>query len=92
MATVNVDLQSKPVVEVTKLYKLTLNQDEAQTIADILMGVGGSTTNSNRKHSDAVMSALQKAGVPGRGYRLTGSQMFKADSELSGNFTSNNLL
>lgn len=42
---------------------LTLNEQEAQTLADILAKVGGVPETTRRRHASAIAGALEEAGV-----------------------------
>ncbi len=42
---------------------LTLNKAEAETLMDVSGSVGGSPTNSRRRHVESIRSALMSAGV-----------------------------
>lgn len=44
-------------------YTLTLSQDEAEALQALTGYVTGSSSTSPRKHTDAVYSALERAGV-----------------------------
>lgn len=46
---------------------LYLDDDEADTLADILAHVAGFPSKSRRRYSDAVLHVLRAAGVAGRG-------------------------
>jgi hypothetical protein len=50
-------------VPAVRHINLQLSQDEAQTMRTILNFVGGSPTESRRKHASAVTAALQSLGV-----------------------------
>lgn len=56
--------QPKPIeyVELQDGVELTLTAKEAQTLVDILDFIGGSSTRSRRKYSDAIKAALESAG------------------------------
>lgn len=56
--------QPKPIeyVELQDGVELTLTAKEAQTLADILDFIGGSSTLSRRKYADAIKVALESAG------------------------------
>lgn len=43
---------------------IRLNQEEVQTLADLLSRVGGNMYSSRRKHSQALLNALTDAGFP----------------------------
>lgn len=45
-----------------EVVQLELSQDEAQTLVDILARVGG-TFDTRRKHSTAVLNALEEVGI-----------------------------
>lgn len=67
---------------------LTLSQDEAETLRLILGHVGGSTHDTPRKHTDAVMEALKAAGIrtPATKYNLEGVLRFKSANESNPSF------
>lgn len=44
-------------------YTLELSQEEAQTLADVLSRVGGSMTDSRRRHTQAILDTLGDVGV-----------------------------
>lgn len=66
------------VTTVTKKeITLTLDEDEAEALVDILYCVGGSPDKSPRGKASAVTRALESAGVKHRGGRISGAIYFK---------------
>lgn len=62
MATARKIEVERKVVEV-RGYDLHLTPEEAQFLADVTSRIGGDSTHSRRKHSDAISGALRTAGV-----------------------------
>jgi hypothetical protein len=65
-------------VEVTKsvTVKLTVSEEEAQTLRDILANVGGDPKKSQRKHANNISNALDDAGLVRSSYNARGSINF----------------
>lgn len=51
-----------PPVPVTPNVQLELTPEEAQTLLDITRNIGGNPTETRRKHSDSIASALRSVG------------------------------
>jgi hypothetical protein len=54
---------SKEVVTVTETVTLTLSIREAEFLATVMLKIGGSETNSPRKHQAAIAEALARAQI-----------------------------
>lgn len=63
---------------VTKISEvtLTLSEDEARTLLEITGKIGGSPTESDRRHTDAIGSALYRAGLVRKPSTAHGSLSF----------------
>jgi hypothetical protein len=61
MAKVKKDVERVTTETVT--FTLTLSAEEAETLAAVMGTVGGDCELSARKHTDAVLRALEAAGV-----------------------------
>jgi hypothetical protein len=73
--------ESKPIKEeVTKGYQLTLSIEEAKTLKTILYKVGGSHLTTNRKHADAISTAL--SSVSANYDEASGSIIFRTEDEI----------
>ncbi|WP_030386511.1 hypothetical protein [Streptomyces sp. NRRL S-241] len=57
-----IDQEVKKIEKVPAI-SLTLTLEEAETVMAVLVKVAGSTTNSPRKHTNAVLTSLEKAHV-----------------------------
>ena len=70
MATAKVftSKETKTVEVDVKRIELSLTENEAQTVRDILATVGGPISSSRRKHTENVLCALSNAGVQFRGF------------------------
>jgi hypothetical protein len=47
----------------TPIYELTLTEDEAQTLRDILYKIGGDARTSRRRHIEPITEALEDVGI-----------------------------
>ncbi|MFJ3634648.1 hypothetical protein [Streptomyces sp. NPDC090112] len=50
-------------IEKVSAISVTMTIEEAEALMAVLVKVAGSTTNSPRKHTSAVLQSLEKAGV-----------------------------
>lgn len=48
---------------VQTVYTLTLTEDEAKTLRDLLASVGGSSTHTRRGYAQQISNALYEAGI-----------------------------
>lgn len=60
MATATAKLK-QPVIQPLESVTLTLNPDEVQTLIAVLNRIGGSPSNSPRKHTQSISNALYEA-------------------------------
>lgn len=60
MATATAKLK-QPVIQPLESVTLTLNPDEVQTLITVLNRIGGSPSNSPRKHTQSISDALHDA-------------------------------
>ena len=60
MATATAKLK-QPIVQPLESITLTLNEDEVRTLMAIFSRIGGSQTNSARKHVESIGRALDDA-------------------------------
>lgn len=83
-------------IDTVKTVTLTLDLDEAQTLADLLWnGVAGDYMTSRRKHAIAVMDALEEVDVHGKLVRdITGLVRFESQptAYIGGPMFINNIL
>jgi hypothetical protein len=65
MAKAELKVEQKQVISYTytDTVQLTLDTEEARFLRDLMGMVGGSQTNSRRRHADAIIDALSNAGI-----------------------------
>ena len=63
MATVVKAVEEVVVKTAQQVYKLTLTQDEAETLSVVLAKVGGDPDRTGRGNTEAIFDALEAAGV-----------------------------
>jgi hypothetical protein len=77
------ELEVRTVVTQEEAVVLTLSIKEAQTVADVLLMVGGCPMGSRRKYADHVRQALACAGISSEYTHITSYQPSDVDYESS---------
>jgi len=75
MATATVKVIPPVPQEPVSEYTLVLSEKEAKALYTVLEAVGGSPTNSGRKHAQSIYSALHRIGL--RNENLDSSDSFQ---------------